>query len=234
MKKLVGITFNGIDRLTDLQRLQEIQKKYPLSEFGVLLSENWENNGNRYYNPKELYKLKRLNLNLSAHLCGRLARKAIRNDFIPVQEFCEGYFDIFQRIQINIVKYGNKNPKKLVLNLPSSLNEAIIQQESADNCDLFMNYYNSCNDDSSISILIDGSGGQGLDNGINILDTTAKVGYAGGINEENVIEKLDYLMNHTQNFWIDMESGVRTNDWFDLEKVQHICEMVYNYLNINK
>ena len=82
MEKLVGISFNGIDEQTNLERLCDIQKKYPIAEFGVLLSENWYKNGNRYYNPSNLYKLQDLGLNLSAHLCGTLAKAAIRNNSV--------------------------------------------------------------------------------------------------------------------------------------------------------
>ena len=44
-------------------------------------------------------------------------------------------------------------------------------------------------------------------------------------------EKLTFLMENEQvgDFWIDMESGVRTDDWFDLDKVTKVletCELV--------
>lgn len=236
MNKLTNISFNGIDEQTDIDRLVEIQRKYPLAEFGVLLSENWYKNGSRYNNPENLYKLSGLGLNLSAHLCGTLAKSAIRNDFSTVINLCNGYFNIFQRTQINVAMYGKRNPKELVIDLPETIREAIIQQKSANDCGLFMSYYEANRDNLSdkFSILIDGSGGQGISGEINVLPIDAKIGYAGGINEENVIEKLDYLMRHTKNFWIDMESGVRTDDWLDLDKVEHICSMVYEYLDRNK
>ena len=51
-----------------------------------------------------------------------------------------------------------------------------------------------------------------------------KVGYAGGFNPENVADKLHYLLTNDEvgDFWIDMESGVRTDDWFDLDKVRRV------------
>ena len=39
--KLKHITFTGIDARTDLQELQDIQRQYPLAEFGVLTSYHW-------------------------------------------------------------------------------------------------------------------------------------------------------------------------------------------------
>jgi phosphoribosylanthranilate isomerase len=80
-------------------------------------------------------------------------------------------------------------------------------------------------------MLLDASGGRGIDTPIEILKTNIKVGYAGGINPDNVADKLSFLLEHvnTGEFWIDMESGVRTDDWFDLDKVVKvlgICQQV--------
>lgn len=52
------------------------------------------------------------------------------------------------------------------------------------------------------------------------------VGYAGGINPDNV-SKFLALIAHADNFYIDMESGVRTNGWFDLDKVESVCRQVF-------
>ena len=30
------------------------------------------------------------------------------------------------------------------------------------------------------------------------------------------------------DYWIDMESGVRTDGLFDLEKCERVCRLVYN------
>lgn len=55
-------------------------------------------------------------------------------------------------------------------------------------------------------------------------------------NPDNVGEKLHYLMSEpmAQNFWIDMESGVRTDDEFDIDKVLKvlcICKEVMREFN---
>jgi phosphoribosylanthranilate isomerase len=57
-------------------------------------------------------------------------------------------------------------------------------------------------------------------------------GYAGGMNPDNVeanikmIEKV--AAGHTT--WIDMESGVRTNDRFDLGKMRKVLEVTKPYI----
>lgn len=72
---------------------------------------------------------------------------------------------------------------------------------------------------------------------LKILKTHGKVGYAGGFNPDNVAEKLSFLMENSQvgDFWIDMESGVRTDDWFDTDKVRRvlrICKEVIRDLGV--
>ena len=81
--------------------------------------------------------------------------------------------------------------------------------------------------DPRLQFLYDRSGGRGVppkrlpkwheSNGF--------VGYAGGIGPGNVIDVLKGIT--AEDFWIDMESGVRTDDWFDLDKVEDVCRQVY-------
>ena len=77
-----------------------------------------------------------------------------------------------------------------------------------------------------MSVLLDASGGRGIDTTIKPLFRHGlKVGYAGGINPDNVGDKLYQLLRDTkEDFWIDMESGVRTNDKFDLNKVYKVLK----------
>lgn len=216
MKKLKQITFTGIDGWTDVSELKMIQREYPMVEFGVLLSKNWRENGMRYYNPDALGRLDYEGLNLSCHLCGEIAREAVRNNFNPVIDLCKGKFDIFKRCQLNIAGYTN-NPEKLVLDVPDTLEEVVIQQKSVDDIGL----WKSGLPNPKLSVLLDASGGRGIDTAIRVLDTPLKVGYAGGISVENVVEKVRFLEYSplVRQYWIDMESSVRTDDVFDVDKV---------------
>ena len=229
MGYLKHISLIGIDKNTDLDELERLQKKYPLAEFGVILSKNWAENGNRYYNPSELYLLRNRGLNLSAHLCGSIARSAIRNDFSPAKELCNNNFDIFSRAQLNIAK-SDENPQILEIDIPPSLKEVIIQQESKEKSQLFFSLEN-LDKRKDISILIDGSGGLGIDTQISVLNYR-KVGYAGGFNPENVERKTSFLLDNPNvlDFWIDMESGIRTDNWFDIEKAKDILEKVHRLI----
>jgi phosphoribosylanthranilate isomerase len=76
----------------------------------------------------------------------------------------------------------------------------------------------------TISALLDSSGGRGIDTPLKVRPSSGKVGYAGGFNPDNVGEKLSFLLQNVRmgEFWIDMESGVRTDDWFDTNKVRQV------------
>lgn len=226
--KLQHITFTGIDGKTDLRELLEIQQKYPIVEFGVLVAKNWRENGNRYFNPSYLKSLEKNRLNLSAHLCGSIARAAVSGDWEPYREWAKSYPYFFQRCQINI-SLSKSNPEKFeIYGGAHSFNEIILQQKDIRHTRLFMNSCNTKKGEPKVSVLLDASGGQGIDTNIEVLEGNFKVGYAGGINPDNVYEKLKYLLTNKKvgNFWIDMESGVRTDDWFDTNKV---CRVLKEY-----
>lgn len=234
--KLCHITFTGIDVNTNIQDLEDIQRKYPLAEFGVLYSYHWYENGNRYLNPALLNNLRGSGLNLSMHLCGSAAHDAAIGDWAKIHEHTFLNADMFKRFQLNV---SNRKDNPEVCHLPMIYGqEVIIQQKDVNHLDLYKNTINNWNWDPhhkrAFSVLLDASGGQGIDTPVEILNTHHKVGYAGGINPDNVEDKLSYILHHEQpgEFWIDMESGVRTNDWFDIDKVVKVletCDRVLKY-----
>jgi hypothetical protein len=231
--KLQHITFTGIDGKTDLGELWEIQQEYPIVEFGVLVAKNWRENGNRYFNPSFLDALESRGLNLSAHLCGSVARAAIRGDWELYRDWARSYPYFFNRCQINI-SLSKENPEKITIDdCAHSFNEIILQQKDIRHLNLFHNSQKKNYGEPDISVLLDASGGQGINTEIEVLSGNYKVGYAGGINPDNVYEKLKYLLTNEQvgDFWIDMESGVRTDDWFDTAKVRQVLKEYDRVLN---
>ena len=220
-RKLKQVTFTGVDKWTNLEELKRVQEEYPIIEFGILLSKNWANNGPRYMNPADLGKFKDQGLTLSGHLCGSIAREAVRDNWESVIELCQGNFDIFQRCQLNIVGAENL-PRRLELyNIPKNLKEVIIQQHSSEECDFFLSGLGN----SRTTVLLDGSGGRGINTGNSYLDLPIKVGYAGGIGPDNIVDKIKFLEENENvgpSFWIDMESSVRTDEKFDLNKIRTV------------
>lgn len=228
MNKLKHITFTGIGNDTDPRVLREIQNEYPLVEWGVLMSKNWKENGPRYFGPSFIYDFKfmELHLNLSCHVCGSIAREVLNNNWNPLIQLAHHHFDIFQRCQVNIGT-TDPTPRTPFLRPYVTLQELIIQQKSEN--DLLA--FDTIKDRTNMSVLLDASGGRGIDTPIKtFLRHGLKVGYAGGMSPDNVGDKLYQLLHDVEgDFWIDMESGVRTDDKFDLNKVYkvlHVCQEV--------
>jgi len=233
--KLQHITFTGVDSLTNLARLAQITDQYPLAEFGILASYTWAENGQRFLSPAAIKQVAHLplSLNLSLHLCGKAAIDAAKGHWEEIDKLTGGSLDCFDRFQLNIST--RKDTPKVCQTPPYDDQEVIIQQRNAEETQLFQEtceHWGCTHGHNYFSTLLDASGGHGIDTPISVLKGDYKVGYAGGINPDNVADKLSYLLLNgwVGDFWIDMESGVRTNDWLDLNKVERVLEICYNVL----
>lgn len=225
MPRLVTVTFTGVDDTTDLRRLSLIQEHHPLAEFGVLLSAHGPENGPRYPSMDTIRSLRHHPLNLSLHLCGRLARKAVHGDFSEVETLLGEDVSLFRRVQLNVVGYDG-TPERIGFPNPSWAREVIIQQRSASDCRLFLDSPRR----EGLTVLLDASGGRGVQGTTTVLPGCPKVGYAGGINHRNVYGILSALLASPEvnDFWIDMESGVRTRDRFDPGLVEAVLSEIKN------
>lgn len=231
---LQHITFTGIDQYTDIARLRELQKRFPLAEFGVLLSTDWEKNGTRFPNPVLLKELTGQDLHLSAHLCGKAAALALDGYWPWIDKNIFGSAKIrkaFRRIQLNVSTRKNL-PEILAATLPPT--EIIIQQRDADHAGLFLR---SAECMADVSVLLDASGGRGVESPFEVRPEMKafKVGYAGGLGPDNAADRLAELLSNPDigRFWIDMESRVRTDDRFDLDKVEAVLQTCYQILKQN-
>jgi phosphoribosylanthranilate isomerase len=132
----------------------------------------------------------------------------------------------FKRVQLNVSPY--EDIYMSAGHVHSGIDkEIIIQQKSptmmySKAFDKFL----EINPELNVTMLVDPSGGRGISEGLDIIATDHKTGYAGGINESNVYDKLYTIMSleTVGDVWIDMESGVRTDDWFDIDKVVRVLE----------
>ena len=229
--RLQHITFTGIDAKTDIQALQEIQKEYPIAEFGVLTSYHWYENGNRYLDPQIIDSLRGKGLRMSLHVCGSAAHDAAVGKWDNIDKLTWHNLDLFKRVQINIAERKD-NPKFCWIPLVIG-QELIIQQKADIELPEYFETVRKWKEErpyphrDTISALLDSSGGRGIDTKLKVYPSQGKIGYAGGISPDNVEEKLSFLMSHVTmgEFWIDMESGVRTGDWFDLDKVEKVLQI---------
>lgn len=210
IRKPEFITFTGADDRTDVKEMASLCAAYPI-EWGILFSPNRQGIDPRYPGGEAQSRFLWSGLRISAHLCGAYARSIMETGGlgllpIPVDLGC------FGRIQIN-----HRTP------LPSRINafrkawgpRCIAQCRGAE-----------FPKDTSVDWLFDQSGGQGREPEVFPSHPGRLVGYAGGIRPDNVISTIERIAA-TGRFWVDMESGVRTNNWFDLSLCRRVCEAVY-------
>jgi hypothetical protein len=225
---ITQVTFTGVDERTDVQRLAEIQSKYPFAEFGILVSRSRQGKENRYPDLSILEKLAPLGLKLSCHVCGRLARDIIMaagsgkrtgfTSFDDLYAYLNGNLEMFHRIQLNIS--GMKEmPATLLLRTTPGAPKFPAKVDC----------------ESQVSILYDGSGGEGKETEFVVKRTLTRTGYAGGLNADNIVERTAGLLGKrflcNNRHWVDMESGVRTDDWFDLDKVEEVLRRIRPYVS---
>jgi hypothetical protein len=209
MKKPEHITFTGVDDQTALDEMRRLSERYPI-EWGVLFSPSRQGVDPRYPNGETLSRLLWSKLKMAAHLCGDYSRNVMAGAKVDIP--VDLYY--FSRIQIN-----SATPDARRINTFRKgwgVKNAIAQHREGP----FPK--------GEVDWLFDKSGGTGAtpDAWPQHPGQGQFVGYAGGINPENVLDVIGAIDADGQ-YWIDMESGVRTNNVFDLQLCRQVCEAVY-------
>jgi len=228
---LTKVSITGVDDQTSISALKELTEEFPFVEWGVLYYPEREGQGrNPSHETRAMLYAKKLPLAL--HLCGTNAFEDLLSGKWNME------FAFAQRVQLNI------NARKTIFT-PAQVfrvyeemqcyygNQVILQRQwrtehfipIATDASLHPIGY----DARRYDILVDGSCGRGLkpdqwQRPANIpLDTF--VGYAGGIDADNAEMVIQSLLGmEIGPFWIDMETGVRTDDKLDLKKVRRVLE----------
>lgn len=207
------ITFTGIDIHTDLNEVINISNNNKNIEFGILFTTT-PNERNRYMNLDNIkHTIEYLTLNnvkIALHVCGNGAKRAIMNNELD-------FISKLNRMQIN----GQQKVKDIELICNSYPYLEIITQHNINNESLLAVKANNH------SILIDSSGGNGISPTEWILpDTSKRIGFAGGLGLDNIQSEISKFYNLKEEFWIDMENKIRTNDWFDLDIIKNILKLI--------
>jgi hypothetical protein len=207
MRKPEFVTFTGADDQTDVDAMRELAKVYPV-EWGILFNPARQGKDNRFPGEAARTRLVGSGLRLCAHLCGALSRAIMdgRPVEIPVD------LAMFSRVQINhakpnlarVTRFQNGRPRCIAQTRAGVFPE-----------------------DAAIDWLFDTSGGRGREPGEWPPYPGRMVGYSGGIGPENVASVIEQIAADGP-YWIDMESKVRTDDWFDLSLCRQVCEIVYD------
>lgn len=237
--KLKRITITGLDQRTDVFRLERIAKAFwPWVEFGILASPSRAGKDPRYPTIEEIKTwLGHARLfKMAVHICGRFSRKP--GEFF---EAIGDHADFFERMQWNVA--------------PSHLKPAAITEMAMRASERDITVIVQIRDEASVELLktlqdnhvsaqplFDGSGGRGLpfetvQKPLSSPTTGRWTGYAGGITPETVsgvLERLEAELLPEQPVWIDMETGVRTDDWLDLDKVQEVLCRCFTFMQEQK
>ena len=213
---MLRLTFTGIDEWTDLAELPVLadidaeyavlagtstgrHPRFPRTEFIRDIAEACREAGTRS----------------AIHLCGVLARRANAGEHDEIAALCRG----FGRVQVNSPApgdYAQENLERLhdLLAVP-----VIVQhREPFGASEPFAG--------PVVSYLFDRSGGRGIVGLDNWSAPWPKIscGYAGGLNAENITAAATLVQSFDENVWLDMESGIRTGDRLDVEKIRAVAE----------
>jgi hypothetical protein len=206
------ITFTGVDSAESIPSMQSLASQFPI-EWGILIDPAQEGNP-LFPTEKERSALLRAGLRLSAHVCGVPAR-AIVDGRQP-----ELNLGGFSRVQINHGRTG------------SSMQEILNSIEYGARAGVrpALQCQGPFPSIMGVDWLYDTSFGTGAqtDAWPELPAGQPFCGYAGGLAPDNVQQNLLRMPVATGiPFWIDMESGVRTDGRFDIAKCAAVCEAVF-------
>lgn len=212
---LTRVTITGADDRVAPSALVELSARFPWVEWGILFSPK-RTGTPRYPTTEWVCSLEReavtTKMHLAAHFCGVCTRETLAGD----PKWLAGK-ERFARVQLN----GYVPPAPVLVEMaqlrlgawPEFIlqvcDEASLQAAAHDAAAL-----------GPASALYDPSGGRGIEAfrwpraplGL-------RLGYAGGIKPSTVEEVLRDIGPVDHEFWIDCESGVRTDDALDLDLV---------------
>ena len=230
---LTKVAIAGADDKVKPEDLFALSVEFPFVEWGILLSQG-RAGGTRYPRFKWISDFlaalpDRPSVQPAVHLCGSVARMWMRGQVIVPTSIGAELQTGRLRIQINGFDSSVVGENVLALrDLVSKYGSEHILQVRAED---------QINDAAATarvlghgtSLLWDPSGGRGVAAPVWPTPPTGlRMGYAGGIKPENVVEviaAIDASVGATTPYWIDMESGVRdTNDRFDLGRVRAVLE----------
>jgi hypothetical protein len=228
------VTISGPDDKVNHDDLMGLQNDFPFVEWGILISR--KRMGTNRYPSKEWLKKVHYDLNVSYHLCGDIVREFVAGKHSVVWE--AGIH--WKRLQLNFSFKEDKNylPNLLEIsetarNTPYKSFILAYNNGSKKTLDTFIENHISMPD--NIHFLYDSSGGRGTEIKLLKQPLINYTGYAGGISPDNVFVICDTLSNMEwqDNIWIDMETGVRTNDEFDIDKVRKVLTECAKFVNVD-
>jgi hypothetical protein len=240
------VSLTGVDDRIDVSVLSELSREFLFVEWGILYVPHKlgspRNPSKAWYSS--FFESNRIKWKFSAiHLCGSLAFNELLDNTLPK------FISLADRIQLNINARKIEFTDKEVLEVYErslDLGPDIILQYNENTAENILHFI-SCLDKYDmmrVGILLDESRGRGTVPEIWSIPEKVKsllseykdvsCGFAGGINPDNIVtvmQNIETMIGDKDDdidfrWWIDMESGIRTDNEFDLVKAEHILTAV--------
>lgn len=217
---LTRVTITGADDRTDPNELVLLSREFPFVEWGILHSAKrlgtprypamrWMDSFSAAIEGK--------NVSVSLHLCGERSRLAMTGQTLvmPIKA---------KRIQLNGWRPGADTEALRYWSVCHEV-EFILQVGSEDQ---LADAAREAEEIGQASLLFDPSGGRGIAAfRYPRAPIGVRLGYAGGLGPNNVLDEIELIGPVLHRYWIDMESGVRTNDdVLDLMEVRCVLRSV--------
>lgn len=224
--KITTITVTGVDDSTAIEDIIRISERFPLVEFGILLSRK-QIGRSRFPSAEWLRKLYSVpkTVRLSGHICGQWVREIFEGKW-PVMEFESllglDFFNRFGRWQLNTHGHAhdwNSDFLRFISGIPGQ----IIFQYDGKNTDVLTAA--KALGIENIAALFDLSHGAGAlpESWPRNLDGI-RCGYAGGLSPDNVSRECHRIGVAAGNseVWIDAETRLRSDNdqYFEISKVE--------------
>jgi hypothetical protein len=208
------IAFTGVDRLDALPKMQRLSARYPI-EWGVLVDPDQED---KPLFPNATIRAGLLaapGLRWAAHICGAGAR-----DIVARPRATAVAVTGVQRVQVNHSFQG------------STASQIAAARDHGRRLGVrtVLQCAGAFPDETGVDWLYDVSFGTGVrpETWPALPAAGPFCGYSGGIGPTTVAEILARIAAPAGAlYWIDMESGVRTDGAFDLDKCEAVCRAVY-------
>lgn len=229
---ITTVSITGADDKVDPASLVKLSAEYPFVEWALLHLPAKEG---QQRNPSAAWRTKLLTLlpreYVAVHLCGVSTFRAMLDGDESIFEELQMY----GRVQLNInARHIDFTPAEVhrIYDLMDKHEIQIIVQLNSNTEEVIYDYL-AHNPANNIDVLFDASRGRGeVPAAWPEPLGTHFCGYAGGLNPINIDEQTRKIVDVSapDMTWIDMESGVRTDNEFDLDKVVKVLEAAKPYI----
>lgn len=223
---IVAASFTGAEDSVDPAELARVSARWPQAEWAVLILDEREGSGR---NPSQAWRLLFLDAlegrgRTAAHLCGVSAFERLLSGG-PWPELAR-----YGRVQANInarsAHFGKEQVFEVWRRLAADSGGLIIQLHAGVEA-WAAEFLAKAEPGARVEALFDESKGRGaLPVAWRESLPGIPCGYAGGLSPENVAAQMPAIARAARALgcWIDMETGVRTGERFDLAKCVQVLE----------